>query len=179
METLDHFRERARRWGRDRFCEKQAGLYFVKRPTADLASTSEAEPAPIDYHTTAMPLSAPEQFLDLGTFAAEWRIVAVKKRPGNPFPERLGIGRAPNCDIVLRLSFVSKLHAHLVVEEGQPLRLVDVESANGTSVNGRRVTPNRPVDVKVGDRVQFGALALVLVDAAALFDLCTTEAQTG
>lgn len=179
METLDHLRERARRWGRDRFCEKQAGLYFVKRPTVDVAATSDAEPGPIDYHTTAVPLSAPEPFLDLGPFAAEWRVAAVKKKPGNPFPERLGIGRAPNCDVVLRLSFVSKLHAHLVVEEGQPLRLVDLESANGTMVRGRRIAPNTPVDVEVGERIQFGALALVLVDAGRLYDLCTTEAQSG
>lgn len=48
------------------------------------------------------------------------------------------IGRADLSDIVLDDQFVSKQHALLVYEEGVVI-LVDLNSANGTSVNSRRV----------------------------------------
>src|SRR5262245_27832586 len=44
-----------------------------------------------------------------------WEILPVAKAAGNPYPDRISIGRARNCDVVMRDPTVSKLHAHFRV----------------------------------------------------------------
>lgn len=101
-------------------------------------------------------------------FLEEWAVVRVQKRPGNPFPERISFGRARNCDVVLRLSFVSKLHAHILVDKSTP-RIVDQRSANGTRLNGVALEPGVPTDLRVGDRVGFGrTYEMTFLDAGSL-----------
>ncbi|HEX6815005.1 MAG TPA: FHA domain-containing protein [Gemmatimonadaceae bacterium] len=97
-------------------------------------------------------------------------VLAVVKAPGNPYPDRVSVGRARNCDIVMRDPSVSKLHAHFRVGVGK-LELVDIDSQNGTRVNGRALAPHQPAQVANGDVVLFGSVASKLVDAAALYDL--------
>jgi len=97
-------------------------------------------------------------------------VLPVVKAPGNPYPDRVSVGRARNCDIVMRDPSVSKLHAHFRVG-GARLELVDIDSQNGTRVNGRALAPHQPAQVSNGDTVLFGSVACKLVDAAALYDL--------
>ncbi len=54
---------------------------------------------------------------------------------GRPFI----LGRVQGCDLVLRDERASRQHAELRVEPGGGLRIVDLGSANGTFVDGRRV----------------------------------------
>jgi len=143
-------------------------LFLVKRP----AASPDGEASPIDgaiaYKTRHINDDAA---IDAAAFAGQWWVAEVRKREGNPFPERISLGRAPNCDIVVRTSFVSKLHAHFLVGEGNELRLSDQRSANGTSLNGRELVPGVSAIVRAGDTVRFGAVELELMDAGALFDL--------
>jgi FHA domain len=97
-------------------------------------------------------------------------VVAVVKAPGNPYPDRVSVGRARNCDLVMRDASVSKLHAHFRLG-GPKLELVDIDSQNGTRVNGRALAPHQPSQVANGDTILFGSVAAKLVDAAALYDL--------
>jgi pSer/pThr/pTyr-binding forkhead associated (FHA) protein len=96
----------------------------------------------------------------------------VRKREGNPFPERISVGRAKNCDVVLRFPSISKLHAHFLspIPGGQPfIRLADAGSANGTFLGDRQLKQGENTSVKVGDKIRFGALDLEYVDAASFF----------
>ena len=97
-------------------------------------------------------------------------VLPVVKAPGNPYPDRVSVGRARNCDIVMRDPSVSKLHAHFRLS-GPKLELVDIDSQNGTRVNGRALAPHQPAQVSNGDTVLFGSVACKIVDAAALYDL--------
>jgi hypothetical protein len=97
-------------------------------------------------------------------------VLEIVKSPRNPYPERVSVGRARNCDVVIRHSSVSKLHAHFHIG-GVRLELVDVASQNGTRVNGRPLTPHAPLPVTTGDLVVFGSIFAKLVDAAMLYDL--------
>lgn len=106
-----------------------------------------------------------------------WRAVEIAKRPGNPFPERISIGRANNCDIVLRRSFISKLHAHFVVGEDGALAIVDNGSSNGTKHNGVRLVPRRATPVMPGDILGFVSFHLELVDSASLYNLLCGRAN--
>ncbi len=98
------------------------------------------------------------------------RVIAIAKAAGNPYPERIALGRARNCDVVLRDPSVSKLHACFCLVDAA-LELTDVGSHNGTRVNGRALLPHRPMRLVVGDLIVFGDVAARLVDAALLREL--------
>jgi hypothetical protein len=95
-------------------------------------------------------------------------ILELVKAPGNPYPERISLGRARNCDVVLADPAVSKLHAHFL---RNGFELVDLGSQNGTCVNGHPLAKNRPSPLRYGDVILFGSQAAKFVDAALLFDL--------
>jgi adenylate cyclase len=70
---------------------------------------------------------------------------------GDPIPllkKALLIGRRETCDIVLRFSNVSAHHCELILRDGY-WYVRDLDSRNGTRVNGTRVTEKRldPGDV--------------------------------
>jgi len=111
--------------------------------------------------------------------AAALEVVAVTKAPDNPYPDRISIGRARNCDVVIRNGSVSKLHAQFVMAAGSKLELCDSNSQNGTGVNGRALSPGQPVEVAPGDEIRFGSLTCHLLDAAGLHDLLLRTAPLG
>lgn len=164
MERLDKFRELADRLGRASFAESQPP-FLVKVPKTYGAGEERSDPK-MEFRTAHVGID------DIDPFGGEWRVAPITKRPGKPFPERITVGRAPNADVVLRLPYVSKLHAYFQTGADGELRLHDHSSANGTAVNGVTVPPgDEGVPVRPGDKVAFGALELKLVDAAELFDL--------
>ena len=64
---------------------------------------------------------------------------------GDPIPlmkKKLLIGRRESCDVVLRFSNVSAHHCQLVVEHGYWFAK-DLNSRNGTRVNGSRIERKR------------------------------------
>ena len=99
------------------------------------------------------------------------RVARLVKAPGNPFPDRISLGRAQNCDIVVRDPSVSKLHAQFRVLDTAHAELVDVKSANGTRLNGRVLVPMQATSVSPGDTLIFGGVAVQFVDALRLYDL--------
>jgi pSer/pThr/pTyr-binding forkhead associated (FHA) protein len=62
------------------------------------------------------------------------------------------IGRAPSCEIVLDDRNVSRRHAE-IRRRGPVVVLIDLDSTNGTIVNGRRVREHPLAD---GDRITVG-----------------------
>ena len=69
------------------------------------------------------------------------------------------IGRAARADFIVDRALVSRLHCRLTLSAAGTLLLEDLESTNGTFLNGERVerTPVSPGDlIKVG-RVEFVA----------------------
>lgn len=71
--------------------------------------------------------------------------------------ERLLIGRSKECDVQVTDANASRRHAE-VVQEGSEFWLVDLDSTNGTEVNGRR-TARAKLDN--GDRIMVGSAELV------------------
>ncbi len=69
--------------------------------------------------------------------------------------ERTVIGRTADCDIALDHKPLSRHHARIDLD-GERWILTDLESANGTFVNGERVSAARPL--RSGDRLQLGRL---------------------
>lgn len=86
---------------------------------------------------------------------------AARRIPVSGAPIR--IGRAPECELVLKDSRVSRRHARLHARDGV-LVLTDLGSSNGTRVNGHRVTE---LVLGAGDRIQIGDTNMVVEAAPA------------
>lgn len=67
------------------------------------------------------------------------------------------IGRRQDCDLCIPLMIVSRRHCELNLDRGQ-LRLRDLNSRNGTYLNGDRVDE---AQVNPGDKIQIGPLNFV------------------
>lgn len=65
------------------------------------------------------------------------------------------IGRRPGNDILLEGEKISRDHA-LIRREGKSLRICDLGSANGTTINGRRIKRDEIVELQNGDRIRIG-----------------------
>jgi pSer/pThr/pTyr-binding forkhead associated (FHA) protein len=74
---------------------------------------------------------------------------------------RTVIGRAPWCDIPLASARASREHAELVWT-GEELSIADLNSLNGTMVNGDRITSSRSLGS--GDVIVIGAELLLVMD---------------
>jgi pSer/pThr/pTyr-binding forkhead associated (FHA) protein len=70
-------------------------------------------------------------------------------------PDATTIGRDSGNDIVLESITVSRCHA-LLIRDAAHLLLFDLESSNGTLVNGRAAQPDEPVHLVDGDIIRFG-----------------------
>jgi pSer/pThr/pTyr-binding forkhead associated (FHA) protein len=70
---------------------------------------------------------------------------------------RVVIGRSKDCDIQVADSNVSRRHAE-VRQEGAAHWLIDLDSTNGTEVNGRRL---KRAKLRPGDTITVGATELV------------------
>lgn len=93
------------------------------------------------------------------------RVLPLAKSAKNPYQDRVSVGRARNCDIVLRDKSVSKLHAHVRAEADGSWVLIDLGSQNGTSVGDAKVAPNEPVKLQANDLITVGAVTVRVLDA--------------
>ncbi|NLJ78222.1 MAG: FHA domain-containing protein [Tissierellia bacterium] len=71
------------------------------------------------------------------------------------------VGRANDNEIVIRDPYVSKKHLRMAKDEGD-FYLEDLDSANGTYVNGDRIMD--VVRLKNGDRIRVGQVEFLYVD---------------
>jgi pSer/pThr/pTyr-binding forkhead associated (FHA) protein len=84
---------------------------------------------------------------------------------GTRFPVRRGetlLGRSPYCSIVLSNPLASRQHCALKLDAGN-LTITDLQSANGTWVNGERVEGSRALNV--GDLLRVGTDVLEVMTA--------------
>lgn len=62
------------------------------------------------------------------------------------------IGRAPGCEILLGGAGISREHAK-IVQQGTKFHLIDLESSNGTFLNGHRVQPHEKTLLRHHDQI--------------------------
>ena len=80
--------------------------------------------------------------------------------------EGVTIGRANRNQIVLEDPAVSRLHARLTLRQGSVF-ITDCGSTAGTSVNGARLSVNKPARLAEADRITIGQFTLDLAPAEA------------
>ena len=72
----------------------------------------------------------------------------------------VAIGRSPGNDIVLDATAISRYHASLFLSESD-VYLQDLESVNGTYVDGRKLTPNEPYPLHGGEEILVGEVRMI------------------
>lgn len=149
------------------------GYALRERPRVTLQPDPARRPGEVEVEALVSPVQgalAGADHADGGTHVFEVPVVrspdvvievqepgrAARQVPVSGAPIR--IGRAPECEIVLRDSRVSRRHARLFARDGV-LILTDLGSTNGTLVNGNRITE---VALGAGDRIQLGESSLVI-----------------
>jgi len=73
------------------------------------------------------------------------------------------IGRAPRADFIVDAPLVSRLHCQLTAGAAE-LEIVDLDSTNGTFVNGKRV---ERATLRRGDTLGVGRVQLTIAQATA------------
>ena len=64
------------------------------------------------------------------------------------------VGRSKSCNLVITKSTVSSLHAEIVVQNGE-YYIQDLNSSNGTYLNGKRLTGDEQAKINNGDIITF------------------------
>lgn len=160
VESLDVYKELAKPADPSGFIAQCPAMFLVKRPSQ--TGRSRAAPTSFSFHTShAAQASDP--------YPDEFRVSPIQKNPQNPFPDRMTVGRAPNCDVVVRMPSVSKVHAHLSYTTKGTLILRHAKSSNTTRHNGKLVDVNDEIEVKPGDSISLGALSLEVMTARDLY----------
>lgn len=73
------------------------------------------------------------------------------------------LGRATGADFIVDAALVSRVHCRLTALPGGELEVKDLDSTNGTFVNGTRVTQAK---LASGDRLQVGRMELIALREA-------------
>jgi len=98
------------------------------------------------------------------------RVMFLAKRPGNPFPHLIAIGRSAKNDLVIAVETVSKMHGYFVNEDGQ-WHFTDHGSTNGSRLNDRMLEPRRKMLLSDHDLLQLGSqVVLEFLGPEALYD---------
>lgn len=78
-------------------------------------------------------------------------------------PGEYVIGRSSQCDLVVDDSTVSRRHAQIEIVDENSIKLTDLDSHNGTTVNGYAIT--RETELRVNDIISFGRVQFKLVSS--------------
>jgi hypothetical protein len=159
MDSLERYVSLANENSETAFVGQVPSHFLVKRPSK-LASSAPAQEI---HFQTAFARH------DVDPYASEWLVMPVAKRAGNPYPDRISIGRATNCDIVLRVHFVSKVQAHILRQPDGSYQIRDNRGVNMTRINGRPLPPDNPRPLDLGDMIAFGPMEFEFIDAARLY----------
>jgi len=90
--------------------------------------------------------------------------------------DMMTLGRGEECDMVVPERQVSRVHLRIKRDESGYL-IQDLDSKNGTCVNGRQVEPGTPVHLQDGDEIQVAlCVRLLFVGAEATLPLAGREA---
>ena len=77
-------------------------------------------------------------------------------------PQTILFGRSVNCDVSFSdEAKISSEHAQISINENGNINIVDLNSTNGTFINGNKILPNQPYQINRGDDVYFALSRLI------------------
>lgn len=157
--NTDAWIELAQQLGREQFLVRHPGFFLVY--------SDQLDPSAAIYETSVVDFTAPKARRGL---SRTFEVRSIAKGEGNPYSDRISVGRARNCDVSFRHPSISTLHAQFRIDNGI-LTVADKGSSNGTFVNGERLAPDQPRRIAAQDRIQFGSVDALVLVSDAMFDL--------
>lgn len=97
-------------------------------------------------------------------------ILPLRKGERRPFPERISVGRAVNCDVVIRDASVSKLHGHFRDVGEESAFFTDGKSSNGTRLDGSLIQPGVATEIRRHSLLSFGRVQLMFMSPGDVYD---------
>jgi len=153
--SLPKLRKQALELDRDDFVARYSVPALVARArdlaAAGLLEVTDEESGGIQLLTRA--IRTPDFLRYLGKAAF------LVKRPGNPFPHFISIGRSPRNDITVGVDSISKVHGVFVNEE-DTWSFTDRNSSNGSSVDDKTAEPGRRMRLEDGSILRLGLEAV-------------------
>jgi Protein of unknown function (DUF3662)/Inner membrane component of T3SS, cytoplasmic domain len=127
-----------------------------RQVTPDEAPAPDVEPGATMVYKPKAPETEAASAEELG-LERETATLTVNGKRHDLDKRRVVIGRSRDCDIQVADANVSRRHAE-VRQEGAAHWVVDLDSTNGTEVNGRRL---KRAKLRPGDRITVGSTELV------------------
>ena len=128
----------------------------ARQVTPDEAPAPDVEPGATMVYKPKAPETEAVSAEELG-LERETATLTVNGKRHELDKRRVVIGRSRDCDIQVADANVSRRHAE-VRQEGAAHWVVDLDSTNGTEVNGRRL---KRAKLRPGDRIMIGSTELV------------------
>ncbi|MBV9277223.1 MAG: DUF3662 domain-containing protein [Candidatus Eremiobacteraeota bacterium] len=131
---------------------RRVSIEFDEPPDVMLVEDSSVVPGAVEIDTAS--LEAP--------IVRRYRLRVVKGVPPDrvfPLDRTLAIGRSTTNDVILSDPRISRRHARIETSSGGPI-LVDLDSTNGTFVDGQRVT--EPQRLAAGSVMTLGNTTLAI-----------------
>ena len=94
-------------------------------------------------------------YIPRGGRLAGMKAIPLVKTSRNVFSSKITVGRATNNDVIIRAQMISKAHATFVLDDGDQIKLMDMGSANGTMVNGKKLGKRDMTPIGSGDTITF------------------------
>lgn len=140
--------------------------FTIVPPKSGAAKAPTQKTASEDANATVMRKVAKIEPVGKGT---GWMLQATHQSLGNkryPINGKVTVGRAQECELSFSYDRLSRRHAELKLVNGA-LHVKDLESSNGTFVNGKRVDSVR---LQPGDTLSFDKLSFTVVGPAEAAD---------
>ena len=99
------------------------------------------------------------------------QLVPVRGSPDKADKQTVTLGRDSDNDIVIRSSKVSRRHAEFIMARHGKYELRDLDSANGTRINGSRLPGKKAITIKSGDMLAFWRFLFQFVEPEAMLAL--------
>lgn len=145
------------------FCA-ECGASLIGRQRRQETTTTLDEPEPFEAHD-----SSPVAVASDSTPGVSLVLISDGRRVHLESNKTLLVGRTdqkrgiiPDIDLGIYGGYdagVSRRHAMIAVEEST-CTVEDLDSANGTFINGQRIHPHQPMPLHNGDELKFGTLPL-------------------
>ena len=75
----------------------------------------------------------------------------------------LMVGSNSNCDVIVSNKRVSRNHCQIISSNSKDLKLIDLNSTNGTFLNGIKLKPGVPYNLNLKDQVQLAGVSGILI----------------
>ena len=75
----------------------------------------------------------------------------------------LMVGSNSNCDVMVSNKRVSRNHCQVIYSKSDALKLIDLDSTNGTFLNGIKLKPGIPYNLNLKDQVQLAGVSGIII----------------